>query len=536
MNRNRSNSEPLPNTNPLQRYDSSSSISSSRSLSDDDEQYERSANGLYFVDKQNREVLYGLKTAKAPEPAELYEHTQVVLEGIDLVNRWRPRVRLFTKLEGAKKQDDFLRIAYQVIYQDKKYILINNDCALFAQFLQCSMDEKKLKDEVQQEVNIGTQISHTYTQGALGIYGESEASCKYHSVTAVATDGVDFVALEAHSGIKTLRRPTFHIRNGIAGFIKDNDRVLTLEGKPTKKSRGVGDSYRVNHLKDANLKNQRAIAEEWGVHGTTRTFATLGDFIQSLLLIALTESPEDILHYVRHILSQEKLWKKEVTLGGAPDGVVDMRKANSLDAIIKIAIDRTRASKSTRRENTRLFYESLSTIQQVLAIKAQLEKSKLRVDPGMLLEFCGVSGDLTKFLNADSVTITNEKQEKAEAKTKLKLTHTSGLGNNCLIYAILQTTDVVNGQPSHDQIAANIRQELVNRNLATQTSFLVNDQAVLDVIFGYLNLQGLYTQSVNIHFISVNGDEVIDDDQTWDRGGTHLYIFNDRNVHFSAML
>ncbi len=105
-------------------------------------------------------------------------------------------------------------------------ILGNNDCALFARTLHELIQEEKEQEKrtmgtsgqvAEREDNepvVGTFMQHKFPQ--------KTNDCTYHGVTVVAKDGATLVTLEAHAGKKSLKKPEFHMRNGVRGFIADN--------------------------------------------------------------------------------------------------------------------------------------------------------------------------------------------------------------------------------------------------------------------------------------------------------------------------
>ncbi len=518
----------------------------SKSQIDKKVDFEVSTSGLYMVNPNNRNVLYSSETAPAPKPEAFYDKYNVQLEGDGDVIMWIPRVRLLTKAEdGDRAKKHLIEAAYQLAFRNLPFIIFANDGEKFAKFLQAIMVSQNMLGVYESDpsiVRVGTMLKHTYAKNALGVHGEEGADCEYHAVTAVAVDETEFIALEAHAGIKTLKRPTFHIRKSKVAFMADNDAVRDYLGKPTGKSRGLGTDLDTRHLPNDKSARQTLLDTATGfcAFGDEKSvFENLEDMISGLLIIATTEANQYIANFLEHILAQTKWWKNEAKMTNIPDGVSLMAKQKTLADRLETAIKKAKSSNSGRSKVTQYFYDTLVQLRGLLEIREQIDNCDLALDPNTLLSLYSQMASLSNFFGNVKGTITDSKKQLAESQYNKKLNSTSGLGKSCLIYAIFAAAGIDNKVHNHCDMARAIRQELIAARLATQYCFLVNDQAVLNVIFSYLRRNNIYTNRVNIHFISVVGaqNQVQDDNLTWNDGNAaSFYIFNDSNIHFSAML
>lgn len=239
--------------------------------------FTHSQNQHYALDPGNSKVLYGLLTAPAPAPTDLYRRETEIATNTTLLYRYKPNVRLYSKAEkniinewydGASEQE---QAAFSVAKPGTVRGLISgvenpkattstdrlptlgmlgdNDCKGFATTLRDTIaghqgvDNSELTAEDEPEV--GDQMVHTFSQGAIEEYG---LNCDKHSATIVAKDGNSLITLEAHAG-QDITEPDFHMRNGIAGFIADNNQTHDL-GNESSIIRANGSDESLNIRKD----------------------------------------------------------------------------------------------------------------------------------------------------------------------------------------------------------------------------------------------------------------------------------------------
>lgn len=248
----------------------------------------RTKNNQYLIDPMEQKYLFSKMDAEAPMPTGLYHMTtdqdNVTKEKFKV---WIPNVRFTTQTERAfiagARATGFLTFEKRGLFNNsqldlnpKADVVANgpsvkgvvpatvgafgkNDCNVFATKLQTMIAHEKDESEglgpiepkkriadistaskEDLDVGIGDKMVHMYPQ--------TEA-CKYHAATIVAKDGGSSVTLEGHVS-KDLERPQFHMRNGVEGFVKDNDTVMEkpLFGEARPRSRGLGNRVEIDTL------------------------------------------------------------------------------------------------------------------------------------------------------------------------------------------------------------------------------------------------------------------------------------------------
>ena len=196
------------------------------------------ANSNYFVDSNNRSVLYAKRDATPPAPKTLYNGKHDVSQDGAELTRWTPNVRFFSADQvsqndviGAKaglamNPNDDVNAGYSV--------LSKNDCYFWAQRLHYliayALAEKgrrehqqwnpqqsrtvHLNNEQAPDMGVGDLMRHKFTQNLNG--------CNYHAATVVAKDGASLITLEANVD-SDLSAPEFYLRAGMSGFVEDNN-------------------------------------------------------------------------------------------------------------------------------------------------------------------------------------------------------------------------------------------------------------------------------------------------------------------------
>ena len=579
---------------------------------------EITANAHYMVNKGNRESLYSAKDAVAPLPTGIYDKENLTDPDYGKLIKWTPRAKLTTEKEMA--YSDQVKKMSGIKHDGKKSLVLHNDCAEFARLLRANINDEIGKGgEDPEDQDIGAQKSHHYDKKGLGMFGQKDMACNFHSVTIVAKD-IDWVTLEAHAGLKDLKAPMFHIRKGEKGFADDNDTVLDyVTREKTDKKRGLGENVQTADRNDLGGMSS-FVLEQGNVEGKPADVKTDKEMlvdIEALTVLARSESDENLVKYIHYISGNKDYWKKK---GWGkirrPKGVKEINNKNNFNDIVKVAKERRGKDDEDRADVTRRLYEVLNDVAELKKVMALLKEEGLDLDPELLISEDGLtkidrlfekeSGEFDKaevveskllekliaeVTESEQKKMTNDvnytlkgkveevlkeelengkivEEEKEERKKELikelevsllpdikedkkhemserldeelgvdrkkilkKVKKTSGLGNNCLIYAILDGLEIDNGE----EVAPDIRDQLVRKSLATETSFLVNDQKVLREIFLYLKVHGYYAGEVTIHFIKYENGQILDDDKTWNRYGKKLYILNASNVHFSLM-
>ena len=175
-------------------------------------------NDLYFVADGSEHLLYAKKDAPDPQPTSLFTKSKSYYLGWVI---WTPNVQFLTNEKGTVMEQFKSAMGSK---SENQFIFGKNDCANFATALSSlygeqmnyAKDSYKLqgKDEIEGfDVQVGDMMKHMYP---------NSSTCEYHAATIVAVDDGDLVTLEAHVS-KSLSRPQFHIREGVWGFVKDND-------------------------------------------------------------------------------------------------------------------------------------------------------------------------------------------------------------------------------------------------------------------------------------------------------------------------
>lgn len=250
----------------------------------------KTQHGQYMVDSQRDRYLFSKNDAEAPMPTGLYHMTTDQEAATkQTIKVWIPNVKFINKeerafIENSESTEVGRFVKHNRILSDKHLDIrpkmdsvasINpregvipategafgkNDCNLFATRLQHMIAHEKMMaqggtdpykpmrniddvhtaDKEDLEVGVGDKMVH--------MFPETE-TCNYHAATIVAKDGQSTVTLEGHVS-KNLEMPQFHIRNGVKGFVRDNDTqiVTHLFGAPTVRSRGLGGKVQINPL------------------------------------------------------------------------------------------------------------------------------------------------------------------------------------------------------------------------------------------------------------------------------------------------
>ncbi len=250
----------------------------------------KTKNGQYMVDSARDKYLFSKEDADAPMPTGLY-HMKTDQESTSkaIIKVWIPNVKFTSQTErafiakskttGAGKftkkktfgKDEHLDLTPKMdsvssVNTPKGYLPATtgafgkNDCNVFATRLQNMIAHEKMVTQgglnypkpVRKIANTSTASKEELKVGVgdkmVHMYPKTE-KCKYHAATIVAKDGPSTVTLEGHVS-KDLEKPQFHIRNGVKGFVKDNDTkvVSHLFGSSTKESRGLGGKVEISPL------------------------------------------------------------------------------------------------------------------------------------------------------------------------------------------------------------------------------------------------------------------------------------------------
>lgn len=179
------------------------------------EHLKTTTNGWYGIRPSNPYILYSIASAPPPTPRGLYIKGTATFGG-EKYTTWKPNVSFFY---GAQKTNPTVEEVEKIINtvetankkdDDTSWAVVGkNDCAGFATTLQALI------------INDGEVGVHGSEIGKMWIHKFPEnAKCEYHAATVVAEDGCQ-VTLEGHVS-KDIKSPEFHIRNGINGFMADN--------------------------------------------------------------------------------------------------------------------------------------------------------------------------------------------------------------------------------------------------------------------------------------------------------------------------
>lgn len=257
--------------------------------------FKKSEHHRYLIDPANTNILYSYRDTLPPEPLELYHKTQDLEKTSQRkLYIWTPNTRFLGKKEknilergnrvekGAYQQNKFLKSAnldVNALQNNLENVepsitlpatigmFGKNDCGKFATQLQeliiykkmmeqnegVSIGKKQIQNSVSQlnneeaALNVGDQILHRYP---------NRESCSHHAATTVAKDGETLITLEAHVG-KDLKHPQFHMRNGVKGFVEDNNTKVSKSffGKEKRKNRKLGDDVLLTKYED-KLKDE----------------------------------------------------------------------------------------------------------------------------------------------------------------------------------------------------------------------------------------------------------------------------------------
>lgn len=210
--------------------------------------FEKSINSHYLVNPNNRTLLYSIPTAEMPMPTKLYDRIEDKNEENSSLYVWKPNVHFFdldlqNKVVNQKIQkNDLLELKNNVEKTDETTpclpaeigVISRNDCDFFATKLQELIAYDKLTSQSMNspqrefstitnindyndniEIQVGDKIKH--------IYENDTATANYHSITVVAKDGESIISLEADVDQQQWKHPQFRIRNGVVGFINENN-------------------------------------------------------------------------------------------------------------------------------------------------------------------------------------------------------------------------------------------------------------------------------------------------------------------------
>ncbi len=213
--------------------------------------------GKYFIATNNPNKLYSWWGADPPRPTSLYVKSWEWLSGL-FWTTWTPRVQFLPRKDTwtrGEAYEEYKKAAAR--HAQGSFIFGKNDCQFFANTLSSMIteelnlhpDERTLKGQKQlaafQGVGVGTYMRHIF---------DKDSDCVHHAATVVAADGRDLVTLEADVS-KPLLTPTFQIRTGLIGFVRDND-----------PDRLIGSDEVYVHIKDQseiafNRKNAEVIVD-----------------------------------------------------------------------------------------------------------------------------------------------------------------------------------------------------------------------------------------------------------------------------------
>lgn len=259
-----------------------------------------SENALYFIFTADPTSLFSLETSDPPKPNSIYTGRKVqgqLNSKPTTFIKWTPNVEFLSKGEnrtamrldakitgagttrayespvgnvdiGSKIQgivDRMMEKNPALVSRPTSGVLGANDCAIFAQNLQRMVREQLevegikpspqdrvtmlnvIKDKLP-DLQIGDAMIHEFEPSK----GE-ERDCGWHGATVIAQDGSSSITLEAHAG-KDITRPEFHLRNGILGFVRDNNTKYDDGGNPSSNQAGGNVRFlpRMHESTDAN--------------------------------------------------------------------------------------------------------------------------------------------------------------------------------------------------------------------------------------------------------------------------------------------
>jgi hypothetical protein len=308
----------------------------------------KTKNSQYLINPNEQKYLFSKMIAKAPMPTGLYhmatDHDSVTKEKFKV---WIPNVRFTSQTERAfiagANATGFLKFEKRGVFNNsqldlnpKADVVANgpsvkgvipatvgafgkNDCNVFATKLQTMIAHEKDTTEglgpIEPKKRIGDISTASKEDLDVGVgdkmvhmYPNTEA-CKYHAATIVAQDGGSSVTLEGHVS-KNLERPQFHMRNGVAGFVKDNDTVMEkrLLGESRLKSRGLGNRVEIdplNSIADPARDKQKAEQRYRIMKGTEPDFDVKGSGAVLGQDIGITDTNSEMLSYIALEIGEE---------------------------------------------------------------------------------------------------------------------------------------------------------------------------------------------------------------------------------------
>ncbi|WP_431167544.1 hypothetical protein [Tenacibaculum halocynthiae] len=264
------------------------------------QQFKKTENGLYFINPNDRTCMYGLTSASSPMPSEFFNLKFITIDGVNVI-RYTPNVRFLSKDEHdtvcdkkTKQKDSGLNREFKLstgFFSSKKVnvgamiselkhsirkdydltaskgVLGGNDCAIWAQNLQRMIREElqekgvlPSRNEGMKILNVATEEINNLRKGDMMVHDfeEGGSSCGWHAATVIAQDGSSSITLEAHAS-KDLIAPEFHIRNGILGFVRDNNTAYDEYGNP--QNRNLGGTVRFSPVFHERVSMYKALSE-----------------------------------------------------------------------------------------------------------------------------------------------------------------------------------------------------------------------------------------------------------------------------------
>lgn len=227
-------------------------------------------NEAYFVKQDDTEVLYSNVTAPPPLPQKLYYKEEERSTERQRLYKWLPNAQFLTKddergiidhggnvsgITNFDDIDDYLQFPVPGDHcLELPYIgtLGHNDCSGWARTLRTMISAEGVDNSAlhpDDEMAIGDRMTHIFDS-------DEPMHCSVHSATVVATDGSSLVTLEAHAS-KNLLAPEFHIREGKAGFLADNNQTRNL-GNQLTIDRANGKAGSMHDLQNRREEYERA--------------------------------------------------------------------------------------------------------------------------------------------------------------------------------------------------------------------------------------------------------------------------------------
>ncbi|WP_405300184.1 hypothetical protein [Kordia sp.] len=246
-------------------------------------------NQQYYVNTSSPEELYSKKHVAYPRPKGLYTRIDASYAKGKYLYGWIPNVRLLNHQEknliSVPKMGGIMHLEYQkpklrgwlkstthtFDLQAEKAALENpqknaitdklpkfgimgkNDCGHFASALQKLIAHEEPKKTGKRAVSETLDANEPTNANKLTMdvgdkmqhnYNEANSNSQHHAATVVAKDGSSLVTLEAHVG-KSLKKPQFNIRNGVKGFVADNN---VGHGWTGKYDRELGSSVDIGRI------------------------------------------------------------------------------------------------------------------------------------------------------------------------------------------------------------------------------------------------------------------------------------------------